>query len=91
VVSVGIGEKMIGGVPTGQLAVKVLVREKKPEYEVSSDAAVPRSLGGVITDVEETGEIRASMFTARRRPAPCGGGHARMPRHTQRPAIHPVE
>ena len=72
VVGVGIGEKLIGGVPTGQLAVKVLVREKKPEQEVSSEAAVPRSLSGVITDVEETGEIRANMFTARRRPAPCG-------------------
>ncbi len=72
VVGVGIGEKLIGGVPTGQLAVKVLVKEKKPEHEVSSEAAVPRSLGGVITDVEETGEIRAGTFTARRRPAPCG-------------------
>jgi hypothetical protein len=72
VVGVGIGEKTIGGVPTGQLAVKVLVREKKPEHEVSAAAAVPRSLGGVVTDVEETGEIDTQTFTARRRPAPCG-------------------
>src|SRR6266446_6778228 len=72
VVGVGIGEKVINGVPTGQLAVKVLVKEKKPESRVASEALVPQSLGGVTTDVEETGEIRATMFTARRRPAPCG-------------------
>jgi len=72
VVGVGIGEKTIGGVPTGQLAVKILVREKMPDHQVSSEAAVPRSLGGAVTDVEETGEIRAQTFTARRRPAPCG-------------------
>src|SRR4051812_40081552 len=34
VVGVGIGEKVIGGVPTGQLAVKVLVKEKQPETRV---------------------------------------------------------
>lgn len=72
VVGVGIGEKVIDGVPTGQLAVKVLVKEKKPESRVSSEALVPQTLGGVATDIEETGEIYANMFTARRRPAPCG-------------------
>lgn len=72
VVGVGIGEKVAGGVPLGQLAVKVLVKEKKSESSVSSQALVPQTLGGVATDVEETGEIYASMFTARRRPAPGG-------------------
>jgi len=72
VVGVGIGEKVVNGLPTGQLAVKVLVKEKKPENRVSSEALVPQTLGGVATDTEETGEIYASMFTARRRPAPCG-------------------
>lgn len=72
VVGVGIGEKVVDGVRTGQLAVKVLVKEKKPLRRVSSEALVPQTVGGVATDVEETGEIRASMFTARRRPAPCG-------------------
>lgn len=72
VVGVGIGEKVIDGVLTGQLAVKVLVKEKKSENRLSSAALVPQTLGGVATDVEETGEIDANMFTARRRPAPCG-------------------
>jgi hypothetical protein len=72
VVGVGIGEKVIDGVATGQLAVKVLVKEKKRESRVSSEALVPQTLGGVATDIEETGEIYANMFTAHRRPAPCG-------------------
>ncbi len=72
VVGVGIGEKVINGAPTGQLAVKVLVKEKRHESRVSSEALVPQTLGGVAIDVEQTGEIYASMFTARRRPAPCG-------------------
>src|SRR6266436_6043312 len=38
VVGVGIGEKVINGVPTGQLAVKVLVKEKKSERQLPSEA-----------------------------------------------------
>lgn len=72
VVGVGVGEKMVDGVPTGQLAVKVFVREKLNREEVSESALVPQDLGGVPTDVDATGEIRASSFTARRRPAPGG-------------------
>jgi hypothetical protein len=72
VVGVGIGEKVAHGVLTGQLTVKVLVKEKKPQSQISSESLVPQSLGGVTTDVEETGEIYATMFTARRRLAPCG-------------------
>jgi len=71
-VGVGIGEKTENGHPTGRLAVKVLVKEKKAENQVSSEALVPQTVGGVPTDVEESGEIYANMFTARRRPAPCG-------------------
>ena len=36
----------------------------------SSEALVPQTLGGVVTDVDATGEIRANMYTARFRPAP---------------------
>lgn len=72
VVGVGIGEKEIGGVLTGKLVVKVLVKEKKSERKISAEVLVPQSIGGVATDVEETGEIHAHMFTARRRPMPCG-------------------
>lgn len=72
VVGVGIGEKVVNGVPTGRLAVKVLVKEKRSAREVGSEDMVPPGPDGVETDVEETGEIRAQMFTSRRRPAPCG-------------------
>lgn len=72
VVGVGIGEKEVGGILTGQLVVKVLVKEKKPERSISSDVLVPQTVDGIQTDVEQVGEIYAHMFTARRRPAPCG-------------------
>jgi hypothetical protein len=72
VVGVGIGEKEIDGVPTGQLAVKVLVKEKRPDNRLSAAARVPQTIDGVPTDVEQTGEISAYRFTARRRPAPGG-------------------
>jgi hypothetical protein len=72
VVGLGIGEKEVDGHPTGQLAIKVFVKEKLSEAEVSEEALVPQSLGGVATDVDATGEIYANMFTARYRPAPGG-------------------
>lgn len=72
VVAVGIGEKLAHGAPTGRLAVKVLVREKLSTREVSDALQVPATVGGVVTDVEQSGEIHAFSFTARRRPAPCG-------------------
>ena len=72
IVGVGIGEKTVDGVPTGVPAVKVLVKEKLSERDVSSEALVPAALGGVTTDVEAVGEVVAQMFTARLRPAPGG-------------------
>jgi hypothetical protein len=72
VIGVGVGEKMVDGVPTGQLAVKVFVKEKLNPEDVSASSLVPHDMDGVQTDVDATGEIRSSMFTARQRPAPCG-------------------
>jgi len=72
IVGIGIGEKKIGGIPTGQLAVKVFVKEKISSSRVASEALVPESIGGVPTDVDATGEIYANRFTARYRPAPGG-------------------
>jgi hypothetical protein len=72
VVGVGVGEKTVDGIPTGQLAVKVFVKEKLSPEDVSASALVPQELDGVQTDVDTTGEVRSSFFTARRRPAPCG-------------------
>lgn len=72
VVGAGIGEKLIDGMPTGQLAVKVLVKEKLSPQEISADALVPESIGDVPTDVDAVGDVTAEMFTARLRPAPGG-------------------
>jgi hypothetical protein len=72
IVGIGIGEQEVGGHPTGQLAVKVLVSEKVHASQVSADMLVPQSLDGVPTDVEATGEIYGQAFRARRRPAPGG-------------------
>jgi hypothetical protein len=72
IVGAGIGEKLIDGMPTGQLAVKVLVKEKLSPHEISTEALVPESIGGVLTDVDAVGDVTAQMFTARLRPAPGG-------------------
>jgi hypothetical protein len=72
VVGAGIGEKLIDGMPTGQLAVKVLVKEKLSPHEISASAMVPESVGDVPTDVDAVGDVAAEMFTARLRPAPGG-------------------
>jgi hypothetical protein len=72
IVGIGIGEKEVDGYPTGQLAVKVFVKEKLSASDVASEALVPNTLGGVPTDVDCVGEVRSQMFTARLRPAPGG-------------------
>jgi hypothetical protein len=72
VVGVGIGLRTVNGNPTDRLVVKVLVKEKKAQNELSSEALVPPTVGGVPTDVEECGEIYPNQFTVRRRPAPGG-------------------
>jgi hypothetical protein len=72
VVGVGIGEQRKGERPTGRLVLKVLVRDKRRRTDVSSEALVPRALGGVPTDVDATGTVAAQQYTARHRPAPCG-------------------
>lgn len=72
IVGVGIGEKVVDDTPTGQMAVKVFVKEKLYASDISSEALIPSSLGGIATDVEVIGELNAQMFTARLRPAPGG-------------------
>ncbi len=46
IVGVGIGEKEVNGIPIGQLAVKVFVKEKLGATQVASEALVPSSVGG---------------------------------------------
>ncbi len=70
-VAVGVGYKITGGVQTTDLAVVVSVRRKVPLAELSAADAIPQTVGGIRTDVVETGEIvafqdpRAKMRPAR--------------------------
>lgn len=59
VVGVGVGFKHAGGVPTGELAVMVSVREKQPLAALAAADRVPRRVDGIATDVVETGELFA--------------------------------
>ncbi len=80
VVGVAVGRKMVGGQPTEEPAIVVLVSHKLPEAQVPQGELIPHTLGGVTTDVVETGEFRAlsqiqvleKPRTARWRPAPGG-------------------
>lgn len=71
-VGVGIGEREVAGLPTGELAVRVFVKEKLKAGQVAEEALVPASVQGVPTDVDATGEIFAGRYTGRFRRAPCG-------------------
>jgi hypothetical protein len=72
VIGFGVGEQLIDGMPTGQLAVKVLVKEKLSPEDVSAEALVPSTIDGIPTDVDAVGDVTSEMFTARLRPAPGG-------------------
>jgi hypothetical protein len=58
---------------TGQMAVKVFVREKLPMGQVTSAAQVPTQVAGFDTDVEAIGEVVLHSYANRYpRPVPCG-------------------
>ena len=70
---IGIGVKECCGHITGDICVKVFVREKLPMSKVHRSAKIPSQLPGITTDVEPVHEFRASLFTLRDRPrARCG-------------------
>jgi len=70
---IGVGLKSSAGSCTGDVSVKVFVREKLPVSRLSADLMIPSSVAGLPTDVEESGELVASSFSGRYpRPVPCG-------------------
>lgn len=70
---IGIGLKETAGSYTGEVAVKVFVREKASESRLQSQAAVPSQVNGIPTDVEEVGDLVAQSYASRfPRPVPCG-------------------
>jgi hypothetical protein len=58
VLLVGLGSKEVGGQPTGDLAIKVFVRVKRPPAEIPAAELIPPEIEGLPTDVVQTGEIR---------------------------------
>jgi hypothetical protein len=59
VVGIGVGFKEKEGQLTDQIAIIVNVTEKKPLTELSAQDVIPPELDGVITDVQEVGQIKA--------------------------------
>jgi hypothetical protein len=78
VVAVGIGFKETNGELTDELSVVVSVVEKISAEALTPETLVPQQLGGVRTDVQALGVIKALQSpTSRMRPAPggCSVGH----------------
>jgi Trypsin len=73
VVAVGVGFKIAGGVQTNEPAIVVSVVKKLPLIQLSESSLVPKTLGGVKTDIVETGKIFALQDpTEKMRPARPG-------------------
>lgn len=73
VVGVGIGQRITGGVQTGERCLSVLVADKIASEGLAAEAMVPSQLGSVPTDVVEVGAIWSTQVpTDKFRPAPGG-------------------
>ena len=59
VVAVGIGEKVTKGISTGIPAVKVFVRVKFADGDISQSERIPSEINGIPVDVEQIGTVRA--------------------------------
>ncbi len=73
VVAAGIGYKVSEGKKTSTLSIICSVGQKLPQSKLSARDMIPSSIGGLPTDVVQTGVIRAlQSHSARYRPAPGG-------------------
>ena len=73
VVATGVGYKISGGQVTDELSIICSVVQKKEASSLRPEDMIPQSVGGVPTDVIETGEIVAFQDPKGRfRPAPGG-------------------
>ncbi len=59
VVGVGIGRKMVGGRPTARPAIRIYVERKVAPAALGPSTLLPREVGGVPTDVVQTGRFLA--------------------------------
>jgi hypothetical protein len=73
VVATGLGFKVSGGKRTSTLSIICSVVQKLPPSRLAAQEMIPSQIGGLPTDVVQTGIIRAlQSHTARYRPAPGG-------------------
>lgn len=70
--AIGIGFKETKDKVTEQLCIKVFVKQKLKEKDLTKSQIVPKKINDVLTDVFEIGEITAQANTARVRPAKPG-------------------
>ena len=59
VTGVGIGYKITRGIQKNALCLKVYVRKKVPSQELPKNQIIPAQLNGILTDVEEIGNVKA--------------------------------
>ena len=59
VTGVGIGYKITRGIQKNALCLKFYVRKKVPSQELPKNQIIPAQLNGILTDVEEIGNVKA--------------------------------
>jgi len=59
VVGVGVGLRKVGGRPTDQICIVVMVKDKVPLHSLPPGDRIPQMLDGVPVDVQETGAFHA--------------------------------
>ena len=57
--AIGIGPKISKGNSTGEMAIKIFVRQKIPIKELTDEETIPEELDGFPTDVEELAPLHA--------------------------------
>jgi len=77
-VGVDISNKSVQNDVTEEMCIKIYVRQKFQRQEIATQSVLPTAIDGILTDVEEVGEIWAfqainsAQRFSRLRPAPCG-------------------
>ena len=58
VIGVGIGLKIINGIPTERKCIKIYVQKKVSKSKLQKNELIPRKLNGIETDIEEVGRFK---------------------------------
>lgn len=74
IVGFGIGEKITGKALTGEMCVKIFVARKFAKSRMGKADALPASVDGIPTDIEEVGYPRPFPIANRTRHRPVRGG-----------------